>query len=406
MKFVLECVDCGRQYETAEIMYLCPECASLNTGENPPRGVLKTLYNYDAIKAKYAGADLFEKLAEKEFLDLLPLESLKSMSYLKVGNTPLYRKEIGDHELFLKDDSQNPTFSFKDRASNIVCAYAREHEINTIIAASTGNAGSSLAGIGASQGQQIIILVPETAPRAKLVQIAMYGATIIPVGGSYDDAFDLSVKATEKYGYYNRNTAYNPLTIEGKKTAAFELYAQLGKQVPERIFVPVGDGCIIAGIYKGWEDLLQLGIIYTMPQIIAVQAEGSANLVNNLDNAEFTANEPDTIADSISVKVPRNFYMARDYIKKYDGGMAIVSDTKIQEAAANLAKESGIFSEPAAASAYAGYCQYRQSNKIDENSRNVVMLTGSGLKDIAALKDTISIPAAIKPELAALKSII
>jgi threonine synthase len=323
-----------------------------------------------------------------------------------VGNTPLYRKKVGDHELFLKDDSQNPTFSYKDRASNIVSAYAKEHDIKTIIAASTGNAGSSLAGIGASQGQQIIILVPESAPRAKLVQIAMYGATIVPIAGSYDDAFDLSVKATEQYGYYNRNTAYNPFTIEGKKTAAFEIFAQLGKSVPERIFVPVGDGCIIAGIYKGWEDLLKLKIISTMPEIIAVQAEGSANLVNNLDSAEFWAEEPDTIADSISVKVPRNFYMAKDYLKKYDGDFVIVSDAEIQEAGANLASETGIFSEPAAASAYAGYCKYFSTNKIEENSRNVVMLTGSGLKDIAAFKDLISIPAAIKPELAALKSII
>jgi len=406
MKFILECVDCGRQYETAEIMYLCPECASLCNDNDPPRGVLKTLYNYDAVKAKYLGEDLFEKLAENGFLDLLPIASLKNLSYLAVGNTPLYRKKVGGHELFLKDDSQNPTFSYKDRASNIVSAYAKEHDINTIIAASTGNAGSSLAGIGASQGQQIIILVPESAPRAKLVQIAMYGATIVPIAGSYDDAFDLSVKATEQYGYYNRNTAYNPFTIEGKKTAAFEIFAQLGKSVPERIFVPVGDGCIIAGIYKGWEDLLKLGIISTMPEIIAVQAKGSANLVNNLDSDKFWAEEPDTIADSISVKVPRNFYMAKDYLKKYDGDFVIVSDAEIQEAGAKLASESGLFSEPAAASAYAGYCKYFSANKIEENSRNVVMLTGSGLKDIAAFKELISIPAAIKPELAALKSII
>ncbi|MCF7919272.1 MAG: threonine synthase [Candidatus Cloacimonetes bacterium] len=402
MKFILECVDCGRQYDT--MMYLCPQCAQNNDESHPPRGVLKTLYDYQKIKSKS-----FRRLQSESFLDLLPLSSLKSLSYLRIGNTPLYKnkiteKDIASHELYLKDDAQNPTFSYKDRASGLVCAYALEQGINTIIAASTGNAGSSLAGIGASQGQRIIIIVPASAPAAKLLQIAMYGAIIVPVKGSYDEAFDLSMQATEKLGYYNRNTAYNPLTIEGKKTASFEIYAQLGEQVPERIFVPVGDGCIIAGVYKGWEDLLQLGMISRIPQIIAVQAAGSSSLVKNLDRAIFLAEEPDTIADSISVKIPRNFYMAKKYLKTYQGDAILVSDREIQQAAGQLAQNYGIFSEPAAASAFAGYLKYRATREIGENSRNIVMLTGSGLKDIAAFRDTVKIPQAIKPDLTELEA--
>ena len=313
------------------------------------------------------------------------------MSYLKVGNTPLYEINIPEnrqpaHKLLFKDDSQNPTYSYKDRASNLVSAVAKERGINTIIAASTGNAGSSLAGIGAAQRQKIIILVPEKAPIAKLVQIAMYGAEIIPVSGSYDDAFDLSVQATAELGIYNRNTAYNPFTIEGKKTAAYEIYSQLGKTLPDRIFVPVGDGCIIAGIYKGFEDLLKTGIIDHIPEIISVRAEN-----------------PETIADSISVKIPRNYYMSNQFLKKYNGISIMVSDHSILQAGSELAARFGLFAEPAAAAAYAGYVKYLMEYQLEKNSRNVVLLTGSGLKDIKAASAMINIPKSIEPDLAPLR---
>lgn len=201
-----------------------------------------------------------------------------SLPNMRIGNTPLYEinkidgRDFG-FKIFLKDDSQNPTYSFKDRASATVSAYAKENAIKTIITASTGNAGSSLAGVCASQEQRAVILVPESAPLAKLTQILMYGAVLIPVKGNYDDAFDLSIEATKEYGWYNRNTAFNPLTIEGKKTVSYELFEQLNLNIPDRIFVPVGDGCIISGVYKGFEDLLELGFIERMPVIVMVQSE-------------------------------------------------------------------------------------------------------------------------------------
>ncbi|MCF7912617.1 MAG: pyridoxal-phosphate dependent enzyme [Candidatus Cloacimonetes bacterium] len=390
-KIILECSSCGREYTAEQVDYLCPVCSIRNTADSPPAGVLKTLYNYAVIMQKSAG-NLFRALADRGFIDLLPINSRTSLSYLRVGNTPLYQidcteKDVPPHKLLFKDDSQNPTYSYKDRASNLVSAIARERGINTIIVASTGNAGSSMAGIGTAQGQKIIILVPEKAPLAKLVQIAAYGAVIIPVKGSYDDAFELSMQVTAELGIYNRNTAFNPFTIEGKKTAALEIYAQMGEEIPDRIFVPVGDGCIIAGIYKGFEDLLRLGIINALPEIVAVRAEN-----------------PNTIADSISVKIPRNYNLAEQYIQTYQGKNLTVTDEEILQAGKNLAAGYGLFSEPAAAAAYAGYIKYRTEYQIEENSRNVVLLTGSGLKDIKAVSAGLKLPESINPTLAEFKA--
>ncbi len=367
-------------------------------------GILKIVYNPDYIKNR-----TFNDLKENQFLDLLPLNNLQSLPFLKTGNTPLYRisKLNGaglKHTLLLKDDSQNPTFSFKDRASAVVSAFAKENGIGTIVAASTGNAGSSLAGMCAAQGQKAVIFVPAAAPKAKLTQILMYGATLVPVDGNYDMAFDLSIEATRRFGWYNRNTAYNPLTIEGKKTVSFELYDQLNQHLPDRIFVPVGDGVIISGVYKGFEDLLNHGIIDRMPVIVAVQAEGSSNIVDNLGKSVFRANASHTIADSISVDIPRNFRMAADYLMKYKGETVKVSDKEILQASASLAGNTGIFSEPAAAAAFAGYQSFARNNQLPAGSSNVVLLTGSGLKDLNAVQPMLEIPAAVKPGMASVEA--
>ena len=246
-KFHFSCVDCGKIINSTKVEYLCNDCESNNSVSQPPQGVLKTDYNFSEIKSRLSGG-IFNKLENTGFIDILPIKSIDSLPYLKVGNTPLYNvTELNNTELnfslLLKDDSQNPTFSFKDRASAIVSAYAKENSIDTIVAASTGNAGSSLAGICASQKQRAIIFVPATAPKAKLTQIMMYGSQIVPVNGTYDTAFDLSIAITKKYGWYNRNTAFNPLTIEGKKTVSFELYSQLNQTLPDRIFVPCKSYC-------------------------------------------------------------------------------------------------------------------------------------------------------------------
>jgi len=407
-KFIYECINCGKQYNASETIYLCPNCSKGNDELNPPKGVLRIVYNFsDIIKKK----NLFNEIEKNNFLPLLPVEKLDSLPQLKVGNTPIYKIELLNGEklsfqLYLKDDSQNPTFSFKDRASAIVSAYAKEQGFETIVAASTGNAGSSLAGLCASQGQKAIIMVPESAPIAKVTQILMYGATIVPVKGTYDNAFDLSIKATEEFGWYNRNTAFNPLTIEGKKTVSFEIYTQLGENIPDRVFVPVGDGVIISGVYKGFEDLLNVKIIDKMPIIVAVQSEGSDNLTRNINNENFEVKASNTIADSISVDIPRNFYMAKQFLLKYHGEFLTVSDNAILEASTILSKNTGIFAEPAAATAFAGLLSYQNNNKLDRESKNVVLLTGSGLKDLKSVQSVIKMPESIEPSIDNLKKLL
>jgi threonine synthase len=406
-KFIYKCTECGEEYEGGGIVYLCPHCDKKNSTTKPPAGVLKTLYDYQNLRKKISG---FGDLKATRFLDILPIDSSESMPYLKVGKTPLYNigklngKPLQFH-IHLKDDSQNPTFSFKDRASALVSAFAKENKIDTIIAASTGNAGSSLAGICASQGQKAIVIVPENAPLAKLTQIIMYGATIIPIKGSYDEAFDLSIKASGEFGWYNRNTAFNPLTIEGKKTVSFELIEQLNFKVPDRIFVSVGDGVIISGVYKGFEDLFLLRLIDRMPEIVAVQSKGSDNLIRNLNRKDFKIIPGNTIADSISVDIPRNFYMTQQFINLYDGKSIIVTDGEILEAAAILSKNTGLFAEPAAAAAFAGLLAYQKNGKIEKNTHNVVLLTGSGLKDLKSVSGILKIPVSIPPSIDNLKNL-
>lgn len=403
-KFKYQCTNCQNEYPADKVYYLCPECELNYRDELPPKGVLRVLYDYKNLTEELS----FDKLKQNKWLDLLPIKELENLPKLKIGNTPLYHfQKLGEEslgfDLYLKDDSQNPTFSFKDRASAIVSAFAKENNLDTIVAASTGNAGSSIAGICASQGQKAIVMVPASAPVAKLTQIVMYGAQIIPVKGTYDDAFDLSIKATKHFGWYNRNTAFNPLTIEGKKTVSFELYDQLQENIPDRIFVPVGDGVIISGVYKGFEDLLNLGFIDKIPTIVAVQSSGSDNLVRNISKENFEVKPSYTLADSISVDYPRNFYMAKDFLKKYNGEWITVSDVDIIDASKYLSYATGLFAEPAAATAFAGILKYKQENKIETASKNVVLLTGSGLKDIESLVNELRIPKAIEPKLNELK---
>jgi threonine synthase len=403
--FKYKCIDCGAEYGNSEIIYLCPECTKMNDDKSPPKGVLKTVYDYQYIKKQYQS---FNELKNKGFLPLLPIRETESLPKLKIGNTPLYSIESIDNvaynfNIFLKDDSQNPTFSFKDRASSLVSAFAKEHFIDTIVTASTGNAGSSLAGLCASQKQRSVILVPEAAPLAKLTQIIMFGATLVPVRGTYDDAFDLSIKVSEEYGWYNRNTAFNPITIEGKKTVSFELFEQLNYKIPDRIFVPTGDGCIISGVYKGFEDLLNLKFISEMPQIVMVQAENSDNIIRNLNKTVFESKPATTIADSISVDIPRNYYMTKHYNNKYNGEYITVSDDEILDASAILSRNTGLFSEPASCAAFAGLLKYSRLNKISSGSNNVVLLTGSGLKDLNSVKKIIKMPQSIEPKISNLK---
>lgn len=369
------CSECGAEFEITPDLMVCPFCSKAQKDNEPLRGILEVKYSVDA---------------PFNVEELLPVD-LEDMPNLPVGNTPLWTaNNLGVHEqLYLKDDTGNLTGSFKDRASILVAAFAKKHKINEIVLASTGNAGSSMAGIAAACAIKATIFLPKTAPKAKMIQALQYGAHVVSVDGNYDMAFDLSLEYSKKYKLLSRNTAYNPLTIEGKKSVAIELFRQFG-DAPDYVFVPVGDGVIMSGVYKGFKDLLQFGLIEKMPTVVAVQAEGSAAIFNALRDGHFSECKSGTIADSIAVDVPRCGYYALKNLQKFKGQSVLVSDDEILIAQKELSEKAGLFAEPAAAASYAGYKKSKKD--IDANAKVVLLITGSGLKDIDAATRKIHFP--------------
>ncbi len=373
--FHYRCIECGREYTITPERMRCDHCAGRQEEKRPLRGLLEVVISVTTLLPP-----------EWQPLDLLPVER-EWFPPIPVGNTPLWeprrlREHLGLPSLFLKDDGLNPTGSLKDRASWLVAAFARKHGIRRVVVASTGNAGSSMAGIGAAAGLEVRLYLPASAPPAKRVQSRQYGADLQEVDGTYDEAFELSLKYLDEHGGLSRNTGFNPLTIEGKKTVALEIFRQLGR-TPDHVFVSTGDGVIISGVFRGFEDLVSLGLAPRVPEVICVQAEGSNAIARALAQGSFGPPvRSDTIADSISVDVPAGGEFALRRLQRHRGKTVTVSDREILEAQRLLASGSGCFVEPAAATAFAGLRRYRE--KISPDRCVVVLLTGNGLKDIAA----------------------
>lgn len=392
-KYIYKCCDCGAEYSSKEVekdfLYLCPVCAKAERNK-PLKGVLKIEYEYKKIRENFSKQKFF-KITPGNFWQypfLWPIKkypSEKILSRLSLTADPILNYEIEGKTIQFFDDTRNPTLSFKDRASSLVALKALELGIKEISAASTGNAGSSLAGICARLGIKSHIFVPKAIPEAKRIQIQAYGANIYLVDGSYDDAFDICLEISSVKKIYNRNTAFNPLTIEGKKSAAFDMFISLNGKLPDYIFIPVGDGVIISGLFKGFYDLKKLGWIKKYPKLIAVQAEGSSALARYFEKGKFIFQTASTIADSISASAPRNLYMAADAVEKTNGSAVTIEDNEILIAQSIIARTTGILVEPSSAAAYAGYKKYLQTNTVSVKEKILIMLTGNGLKDIAAL---------------------
>lgn len=409
----LKCLICGKTYTPDEIDYVCPDHGN--------EGIVDVRYDYDRIARRLSQGDLLynTNFSIWRYKPLLPVERDSKVPPLAVGWTPLYRTqrlaaELGLKQVWVKDDGRLPTASFKDRASAIAVLKAQEQQAEMIAVASTGNAAAALSGLCASIGQPNIIFVPESAPPAKIAQLLVFGSQVILVKGSYDDAFELCLQAAQKYGWYNRNTGYNPYMTEGKKTVSYEICEQLGWLAPDAIFVSVGDGCIIGGVHKGLKDLLELGWINRMPRLIGVQASGSAYLYEAWQNGEDVLTKPavnaNTIADSISAGLPRDRLKAMRAVQESQGAFIAVSDDEILRAIPTLARQSGIFAEPAGAAAYAGLVKAVEQGLVSTNERIVVINTGSGLKDVAGAMKAVERVGTqaqyVEPRLAALEQII
>ncbi len=404
----LKCTICGATYGVDEVRYVCPK-----HGDD---GNLDVQYDYDFIASRLSRESLATNPDPTiwRYKPLIAVEPESPTPPLRVGGTPLYEAPrlaalLGLKHVWVKDDGVNPTASFKDRASAVAVVKAREVGAEIITTASTGNAAAAMAGLAASIGLPAVIFVPKTAPPAKIAQHLIYGARVLLVDGTYDMAVELTLKVAKEFGWYNRSTGYNPYMTEGKKTASLEICEQLGWNAPDRIFVPVGDGCIIGGIHKGLKDLLALGWIDRMPKIMGIQAEGSSALVDawerGLQGWEMTEQPADTIADSISAGLPRDRNKALAAVRETDGAYLRVSDQEILDAIPVVARNTGVFSEPAAATAYAGLAKAVEKGLVAADERIVVLLTGSGLKDIKNAMKTVPEPPIVAPTLEAVKEI-
>ena len=380
------------------------------------------VYEYEKINSLTSPRDVSasQDFSIWRYWELLPIERHSSVPPLRVGWTPLYNVKrlgggLGLADLWLKDDGLNPTGSFKDRASTVVVAKAKELGVDVITAASSGNAGAALAGMAASANMPAVVFVPFTAPEAKVAQLLIYGAQVLLVKGTYDQAFELSLDASKEFGWYSRNTGYNPFTAEGKKTASLEICEQLSRlqsasdhkvwNAPDWIFVAVGDGNIITGIWKGLLDLRALGWIEKMPKLMGVQADGASACYNawKAGTDVITPVDAHTISDSICVGLPRDGTRAVRAVRETHGAYVTVSDDEVLAAMRQLAREAGVFAEPAGATGYAGLVRAVQEGLVGRDERIVVVVTGNGLKDIASAMKAVGRASVIEPTLEAVR---
>ena len=377
----------------------CPHC-----GET---GILDIVFDYNAIKKEFNRETLLKDRTNSmwRYLPLLPVEGNHWERFLRVGWTPLYRSnrlenELGVKALYIKDDGLNPTASLKDRASAVAVARARELGFETIACSSTGNAASSLAGNAARMGLKSVIFVPSRAPKGKVAQLLIFGANVVSVQGDYRETFELSRAAIDKWGFYNRNAGINPIMTEGKKTVSLEIAEQLLFTPTDWVAVSVGDGCTIGGVYNGFKDLYELGIIERIPKILGVQSSGCCPFVDAAkDGTALVPTSENTLADSIAVGVPRNPEKALRAVRESGGTWVAVDDAQILEAMRTLGRTEGVFGEPAGVTATAGVRQAVAEGIIAANESVTVICTGSGLKDVANAMQAAGEPFSCAPDI-------
>ena len=404
-----QCSICGKEYKPDEVIYTCPV----------DNGILDVMLDYESLaKKKTANLINTDEPSLWRYYPLLPVSiligdgtTIRSAGWTPTYSPPQLKGELGLKDFWVKDESGNPTASFKDRASAVLVARAREIDAEVIVTASTGNAGAALAGMAAAVDQKSVIFAPKTAPPAKIAQLLIYGAKVILVDDNYDAAYQLSLEASREFGWYNRNTGYNPFTAEGKKTAAFEIWEQVilknSLDQPLNVFISVGDGNIISGIHKGFKDLFKIGQIKHMPRIFGCQSTGSSAIYNAYRSGieEIKPVEADTIADSISVNLPSDGIRALRAATETGGAYVAVEDKAILSAITDLGKV-GIFAEPAGATSLAGLKQALNEGIVRKEDPILVLNTGSGLKDVKAAREAAGEAPVISPNLDEVKRLL
>lgn len=402
----LRCVSCGREYGPWTVDHICPRCG-------PVAGALDVVYDYRSLRRRLS-PEAFAATRRPSlwrYEPLLPLSAEYAVP-LRAGWTPLYpcpalAAELGLGSLWVKDDTLNPTASCKDRGTAVTAAGARRLGRAALVCASTGNAATSTAGFGAAAGIPCYIFVPKTAPRAKLAQLLAFGAIVFPVDGTYDEAYGLALQACDRFGWYNRSDGQNPMVVEGNKTGALEVWEELHRDLPDYALVAAGDGAVVAGIAKGFGELVRVGLAERAPRVYGVQAAGAAAIAHAF--ARHQAGKPalpaeegaETVADSIRVGKPQDALRAVLAVAETEGGFVTVTDEEILSAGRELARRVGVFVEPSGAAPYAGLLRLRQEGTIPDGARVVLFATGSGLKDPEGALRGVEMPPAIAPTIEA-----
>ncbi|KUO42305.1 MAG: hypothetical protein APU95_01980 [Hadesarchaea archaeon YNP_N21] len=407
----LKCLKCGQNYAPEKGLLTCKKCG----------GKLEVLYDYDAILEKIT-KDVLERRKNGvwKYLELLPVADRKHIVSLWEGGTPLLEgknlsRSIGAGKILLKDETRNPTSSFKDRMMSVGISKAVEFNAKAVVTASSGNAAISLAAYAAKAGIECYAFVPAEAPTAKLAQLMIYGALAVKAvpKGIGDPTYKLMRLAQEKYGWMPlpSSGAFNPYHVEGLKTMSYEVCEQLNWKTPDWVIIPVGAGTLLSGNAKGYFEFKKLGLIEEVPRIVAIQAEGCAPLVRgfkeNIPPYEIpTWENPRTIAGGLVDPYPWDADTAIPYIKNSKGTAETVSDEEILKAEKMLAKEEGIFAEPSGAAGLAGFIKLVNDGAIDRSDVVVIEVTGGGLKDQKAALQLVQEPPTIEPELEQFEKII
>ena len=380
----LRCRECGRDYEIAPV-YTCEWCF----------GPLEVTYDYDAI----ASAISRERIAAGpasiwRYADLLPVDRGHAVD-LGAGFTPLVRADrlaaaLGLGEVWVKNDTLNPTNSFKDRVASVALSKALEFGFKTAACASTGNLANSVAAHAARAGLRSYVFIPSNLERAKVVTTAVYGGNVVAIEGHYDDVNRLCAELAGTYRWAFVNVNVRPFYAEGSKTLAFETAEQLGWETPDHVVVPVASGSLLTKIRKGFDELHKVGLLDRTPQVrvSGAQALGCSPVATAWREGSDTIRpvKPDTIAKSLAIGNPADGYFALDAVRQTEGGLAAVSDGEVVEGIRLLARTEGIFAETAGGVTVASLKRLAEDGIVSADERVVVYITGLGLKTLDAVE--------------------
>ena len=401
MRFVegLRCRECGRAYP-AEALHVCDYCF----------GPLEVVYDYERLAATIdRGSIEAGPRTIWRYRDLLPTAPAPELD-LQVGCTPLVRAErlaaeLGLGELYVKDDTRNPTGSFKDRVVSVALSKARELGLKVAACASTGNLANSVAAHAARAGMTSYVLIPSNLERAKVATTAIFGGHLLAVEGTYDDVNRLCAElASDRPDWAFVNVNVRPYYAEGSKTLAFEVAEQLGWQLPDHVVVPIASGSQLTKIRKGFHELVTVGLVDDHPvRISGAQAEGCSPVAQAFAAGTDAIRpvKPHTIAKSLAIGNPADGFYALEAARQSGGAIGSVTDQEILEGISLLARTEGIFAETAGGVTVATLAKLAAAGVVRRDERVVVYITGNGLKTVEALGDAVGPSAVIAPTLEA-----